>query len=163
MGRNSLDQLSIFNLEDYEKKYDSSIETYTCRKCKKAKPITRENFEIRTILRNDTGILSTMCLSCQKDYNIERRERIKYNTLPYTSDDYKCPICDRDIEEIGKYKQPRLQNWVLDHCHETGTFRGWLCHHCNVGLGGFKDSLTRLKKAVEYMTRHKETVNEDSN
>ena len=43
MGRNSLDQLSLFNLEDYEKKYDSSIETYTCRKCKKAKPITRDD------------------------------------------------------------------------------------------------------------------------
>jgi len=77
---------------------------------------------------------------------------------PYPADDYKCPICDRDIEEIGKYNQPRLQNWVLDHCHDTGTFRGWLCHHCNVGLGGFKDSLTRLKKAVIYMTKHKESL-----
>jgi hypothetical protein len=163
MGRNSLDQLSLFNLEDYEKKYDSSIETYTCRKCKKAKPITRENFEIRTILRNDTGILSTMCLSCQKDYNAERRERIKYNTLPYPSDDYKCPICTRTLEEINNltvvvdrdtYKPASRKfekRWVLDHDHDTGKVRGWICSPCNVTLGAFGDNTINLKRAIKYL------------
>ena len=73
-------------------------------------------------------------------------------------DDYKCPVCDRDIEEIGKYNQPRLQNWVLDHCHDTNTFRGWLCHKCNTGLGGFNDSLTITQNAVIYLVRHKENI-----
>ena len=81
---------------------------------------------------------------------------------PYPNEKYCCPICSRDIKEIGKYGQPRLQNWVLDHCHETLTFRGWLCHHCNVGLGGFNDKLTRLQNAVEYLVNHemKEKSNE---
>jgi len=30
---------------------------------------------------------------------------------------------------------------VLDHCHDTDTFRGYICKHCNDGLGGFKDDL----------------------
>ena len=81
-------------------------------------------------------------------------------TNPYPDENYCCPICERDIKEIGKYGQPRLQNWVLDHCHDSLSFRGWLCHHCNVGLGGFSDNLTRLKKAVIYLTKHKETLNE---
>ena len=80
------------------------------------------------------------------------KELKRQNTYP--DEKYQCPICDRDIKEIGKYGQPRLQNWVLDHCHDTLTFRGWVCHHCNVGLGGFSDSLTRLKKAVLYLENH---------
>jgi hypothetical protein len=63
--------------------------------------------------------------------------------------------CSRDIEEIGRKGQKRLQNWVLDHCHDTETFRGWLCHHCNTGLGSFSDDLARLKKAVDYLEGNK--------
>lgn len=41
----------------------------------------------------------------------------------------------------------------LDHCHETGKFRGWLCGKCNVGLGMFRDSPVLLQLAVEYLKR----------
>ena len=137
-------------------------DTLVCIKCNTEQPIEQFN---RMKYKNDnkdkpTEIKRT-CRTCIRNQSNLVAQLRREN--PYPNEDYKCPICDRDIEEIGKYNQPRLQNWVLDHCHETGTFRGWLCHHCNVGLGGFKDSLTRLKKAVEYMTKHKETVNEDSN
>jgi hypothetical protein len=124
MGRNSLDQLSLFNLEDYEKKYDSSIETYTCRKCKKAKPITRENFEIKTILRNDTG---------------RTLEEINNLTIVVDRDTYK-PV-SRRFEK----------RWVLDHDHNTGKVRGWLCNPCNVTLGAFGDNTINLKHAIKYL------------
>lgn len=39
----------------------------------------------------------------------------------------------------------------LDHDHQTGKFRGVLCHHCNVGLGNFKDSSELLDKAKAYL------------
>lgn len=32
--------------------------------------------------------------------------------------------------------------------------RGGLCQHCNTGLGYFKDSTTRLRRAVEYLSRN---------
>jgi hypothetical protein len=41
----------------------------------------------------------------------------------------------------------------LDHCHETGAFRGWLCSKCNLGIGKLGDSLESLLKAVKYLQR----------
>jgi hypothetical protein len=49
----------------------------------------------------------------------------------------------------------RMKTWVLDHCHETNTFRGWICHHCNTGLGAFSDETTRLAHAMRYLDAHR--------
>jgi hypothetical protein len=39
----------------------------------------------------------------------------------------------------------------MDHCHQTGTFRGLLCHLCNKGLGLFKDRPDTLLAAARYL------------
>lgn len=56
-----------------------------------------------------------------------------------------CEIC-------GK-KDPLGRALALDHCHETGTFRGWLCWKCNVSLGHLGDTLPALRQAVAYLER----------
>lgn len=55
---------------------------------------------------------------------------------------YQCAICGENL--IGR----RL---VLDHCHTTGKFRGGLCHHCNTGLGLFRDDPDLLARAIYYL------------
>ncbi len=39
----------------------------------------------------------------------------------------------------------------MDHDHETGEFRGWLCSDCNKGIGSFKDDVNLLAGAAEYL------------
>src|SRR5580658_10464869 len=42
-----------------------------------------------------------------------------------------------------------------DHDHNTDTPRELLCINCNTSLGGFKDNPDNLKKAMEYLQKHK--------
>jgi hypothetical protein len=43
----------------------------------------------------------------------------------------------------------------VDHDHETGGFRGWLCSNCNTGIGKLGDNETGLLRALDYLRRAK--------
>jgi hypothetical protein len=57
----------------------------------------------------------------------------------------KCNICGMVVS--GK-------SLHLDHNHEHGYIRGWLCHQCNAGLGMFRDSPFIMGKAIEYISHY---------
>lgn len=40
---------------------------------------------------------------------------------------------------------------ALDHCHQTQTFRGWLCGKCNRGIGHLGDTIEGLQRAINYL------------
>ena len=54
-----------------------------------------------------------------------------------------CAICKKEI------------GWeaAVDHCHTTNVVRGLLCRKCNLGLGGFKDNIETIRKAIAYVKR----------
>lgn len=60
-----------------------------------------------------------------------------------------CAICGSD-DPGGR------GSFHVDHDHHTGAIRGLLCHGCNTGLGGLKDSVEILEKAAAYLRRSKE-------
>lgn len=122
----------------------------TCNKCGVTQPSTQ--FQVM-----QSGEIKRMCNTCRRNHSALVSMLKDQNTYP--DDEYECPICERHMDEISMHGQTKLQRWVLDHCHDTETFRGWVCHHCNSGLGAFKDSINRMKNAVKYLERHK---NEDS-
>lgn len=59
-----------------------------------------------------------------------------------------CAICSADTP--GSKGLKRL---FIDHCHASGIVRGLLCHHCNAGIGHFKDDPGVLKKAIVYLQK----------
>lgn len=77
---------------------------------------------------------------------------IKHNGL--------CAICNNPEKRISR--NGGICRLAIDHCHhceENGhngieTIRGLLCHDCNKSLGGFKDNITLLQKAIDYLKAH---------
>jgi len=61
-----------------------------------------------------------------------------------------CAIC-RGPETVVDYRTGRVRHLHVDHDHETNRIRGLLCHACNLGVGNFRDDVTRLRRAVDYL------------
>ena len=81
----------------------------------------------------------------KKKYNLSKEDYFKLIELQNN----KCSVCNTDGLKSSKGKL------FIDHCHTTGKIRGLLCHHCNIGLGMFKDSEELLVKAGEYLKRNR--------
>lgn len=61
-----------------------------------------------------------------------------------------CAICS--LPETYRSRSGDTKSLALDHCHETGRFRGLLCQRCNVVLGYVKDDPSILKKMMGYLS-----------
>ena len=122
-----------------------------CINCKIEQPVT-------SYITMASGEIKRTCKSCKNGHKRVLAKLRKENAYP--DENHECFICERTLQEVSRTGQVRMKNWVLDHCHETETFRGWICHHCNTGLGGFKDDLNILQNAITYLKNHKEKINE---
>jgi RNase P subunit RPR2 len=59
-----------------------------------------------------------------------------------------CPICKKtSIPYV-------TANLVIDHNHDTGNAREWICDSCNTGLGRFKDNIELMQEAIKYLKKH---------
>jgi hypothetical protein len=67
----------------------------------------------------------------------------------YVKQNKQCAICKKEFELGGR------KGLYVDHCHTSGKVRGLLCPSCNSALGKFKDDVTILNKAIEYLTINK--------
>lgn len=59
-----------------------------------------------------------------------------------------CENCKKPITKLNEFQ--------LDHDHEQGYFRGWLCRKCNVGIGNLGDTIEGLERALKYLKQSKE-------
>ena len=78
----------------------------------------------------------------------------------------ECKQCERrlskQLREAKKSAPPKPQNCqccskltdnlVVDHDHNTGQFRGWLCRRCNLGIGKLGDTVESLQNALNYLS-----------
>lgn len=56
-----------------------------------------------------------------------------------------CAVCKRIL---GK----EIKRLCIDHDHKTNFIRGLLCDECNHGIGNFKDDISLLHSAINYLS-----------
>lgn len=87
-------------------------------------------------------------------HNPERRKAI---TLKASRTRQGLPEPTRPVglncECCGTPRSALKRELHLDHNHETGAFRGWLCGRCNVGIGMLGDNVAGLQRAIAYLER----------
>lgn len=68
-----------------------------------------------------------------------------------------CAICEE--EETSKSQSGTLRRLAVDHCHSSNKIRELLCSRCNKALGAIEDNVELLQKMIDYLNKHKETIN----
>jgi hypothetical protein len=86
---------------------------------------------------------------CNREYSRRRAARRGGYLPPPREKDCPPRPLDRCCECCGNY----VKTFHLDHCHETGAFRGWVCNGCNTGHG-IMDDVGRLEKRVAFLKTH---------
>ena len=111
--------------------------TKQCFKCKQIKPLS----EFRTFHANQNvnPYRRNECITCEK-HDAKVRAKCHKEATPKPLSCQLCGVSDKKL--------------VMDHCHDTETFRGWLCQTCNKGLGCFSDNISNLHKAINYLSTH---------
>ena len=138
-------------------------ESRLCYKCGEVKHLSNFMVRVETKKRKE---YRNECKQC-KNRETSKATRLKkeYATIKPCMDD-ECPICkrtEREIKNSGRFSQtikPKTV-WTLDHCHETGEFRGWICNYCNMMLSRADDDPTVLERGAAYLRRriHKDPQN----
>jgi hypothetical protein len=137
-----------------------------CKKCGEEKPIT--DFVRARTKKDGTIQYRFRCKKCNyqmkkryrqsgrgkerhQEHNKRSHLKRKYGLTPETiymmwmNQKRKCPVCKKKLE---------YEDIVVDHCHTSGKVRGLLHGLCNSGIGMLKDSVERLKNAIEYLEKN---------
>jgi hypothetical protein len=107
-----------------------------CVKCKREKNIL--SFRVCRLYKDTASgeYIRSECKDCEKLASRQlARARKDAPTKPE-----QCQCCHK-----------RTCHLVVDHDHQTGDFRGWLCRNCNQGIGKLGDNIDCIVKALNYL------------
>ena len=87
-------------------------------------------------------------------------QRHKDDVLARTNRLKRTEAWRSNLRQISRAERPKTceacnqeRNTVYDHCHQSGEFRGWLCHQCNCALGLVKDNPATLRALANYLEK----------
>lgn len=72
-----------------------------------------------------------------------------------TEEEFARMFASADVCEICRNPEKRARRLSLDHCHNTGVIRGFLCSRCNLIIGNAKDDPDLLEKAAMYLRAYR--------
>ena len=141
----------------------------TCTKCNLEKPVS-EYWKSSKVRKDGTVALRGYCISCGIEDRVKRyherngKEQQKYRSFKNLMKQYGISVEYYEQERIKQNYQCKIcgahentqphKRLYVDHCHDTGKYRGLLCNTCNTGLGMFKDNTEFLHKAIEYINEN---------
>lgn len=121
-----------------------------CNRCFVLK--LQEKFETNQTDAKGNKTSRPTCRECRRD--IDKRPatgkalaKLKQGA-PAKGTLWQCPICEkRNIVGV-------TAKVVIDHDHDEGRPRGYLCDSCNTGLGRFKNGKDYLRNAITYLEHY---------
>ncbi|MFG1803525.1 endonuclease VII domain-containing protein [Micromonospora carbonacea] len=122
-----------------------------CPDCGTAKPVT--DFPRN---RSDSTGYASYCKPCHNARTRETKQRLYGGSREYHLRQ-RYGVGQKEFDELLAEQGGvcaicgGADPQHLDHDHRTGWVRGILCFNCNGGLGQFRDSPTRLARAITYL------------
>ena len=128
-------------------------QTKRCIKCGEIRHISE--YGVRAYGKEgDPREIRNDCNPCRKvQSKILKKLKEDY---PRPDENHQCPLCLKTEKELRKRISDRKKTfWVLDHCHTTGKFRGYICDYCNTSIArSFEDPET-LRRQADYLEYHR--------
>ena len=138
------------NIRRRDRKRLNSKGKNICARCRKTLPV---RMFPKSGSPNTCKLCTALYMRCRKYSGVTPELLISV----FKKQKGRCRICRRVLllcrterERDGR-QGPRDDTAVVDHCHETGIFRGLLCLSCNFGIGSFRNSSKRLRAAARYL------------
>ena len=120
-----------------------------CKTCQQVLPYNC--FEKNQYNKAGEVIRRASCKECRKRKkpipSARKRDYELRYPRPKIDDSFHCPVCQRTII-VQKNRDVNL-----DHDHETGEIRGYVCNDCNTGMGNFNDNVSIILRAVKWINR----------
>ena len=109
----------------------------TCTVCYEPKP----DICFHIFRHSKDGLRPYYCRMCRACNNRINRHVAELKKL-YPTPPPACECCSRVVQKLH-----------LDHCRETGEFRGFLCRQCNCAIGALGDNIEGITRALNYIRK----------
>ena len=93
-------------------------------------------------------------LTNSRAWQAANKDKVKADHKEWRDNKFKA-LTGRKRPKVCDVCKRRGRRIHYDHCHKTGLFRGWLCHGCNLALGGVADSAKILRQLADYLDAYK--------